>query len=441
MDDNKFSQEPIEATRTVPKIEVPDGGLRRVPPRPASSTPPKPQPEYAARRRRRPTGLLGGIIYFAAVVGVSLALAWIIWKAANDVLALDKPFAEAAIDVEALDYNHDALTAQLDEFGIVYPQSASINDLLRLFDDNDKKRPSAPFDLSAVIAQLKEKGIIEYEWLFRIFAGIAGAEGKIEPGVYQLDSTLDYRAIVASMKHTSGARPIVDKVTIPEGYTSKQIFELLEQNKVCSVKELNEAAANFQFNYSFLEGLPYGESNRLEGFLFPDTYSFYQGSAAEEAIKKFLNNFDNKFTQEMRDSVAAQGKSIKDVLTVASLIEREAANDDERPEIASVIFNRLNNWSNPLLQIDAALQYALSEHKAVITAEDLQLDSPYNTYKYAGLPPGPIANPGVPSIKAALEPANTNYYFYALGKDEIHHFFQSEEEHRAFVNSSEFINN
>ncbi|MDR3149002.1 MAG: endolytic transglycosylase MltG [Oscillospiraceae bacterium] len=441
MNDNKFHQEPIEATKAVPKIEVPNGELKRKPQRPANPPPRKPQPESAVRRRRRPTGLLGGVLYFALIVGISLVLAWLLWKAANDVLSLDKPFAEATIDIEALDYDRGILTAKLDEYEISYPQSASVNELLRIFDDNGKKRPNAPFDFDSVVKQLKEQGIIEYEWLFKVFAKVASAESKIEPGVYQLDSTLDYRAVVSSMKHNSGARPVVNDVLIPEGYTCKQIFALLEQKKVCSVKELNEAAANYQFKYSFLDGLPYGDANRLEGFLFPDTYSFYQGSSGDEAIKKFLNNFDKKFTQEMRDTVAAQGKSIKEVLTVAALIEREAANDKERPTIASVIFNRLNNWSNPLLQIDASIQHALPEHKPVINAEDLQLDSPYNTYKYAGLPPGPIANPGVPSIKAALAPASTNYYFYALGKDESHHFFKTEEEHRNFVASSEFINN
>ena len=132
------------------------------------------------------------------------------------------------------------------------------------------------------------------------------------------------------------------------------------------------------------------------------------------------------------------GRSFDDILTVASMIEMEAASDAERPRIASVIYNRLESSSFGYLQIDATVQYALAERKDKLTYDDLEVDSPYNTYTHKGLPPGPIANPGLASIKAALNPEDTSYYYYALRKDGSHKFFTNYSEFEAFVESSDF---
>ena len=146
-----------------------------------------------------------------------------------------------------------------------------------------------------------------------------------------------------------------------------------------------------------------------------------------------LANFNNKFDSEMRDQAAEMGYSMHEILTIASLIEREAANDSERAIIASVIYNRLNSDSFPNLQIDASIQYVLPEGEIVTQEDYYTVDSPYNTYLYEGLPPGPIACPGLASIVAALNPESTNYYYYALGEDGQHHFSTTAEEHEAFV--------
>ena len=141
---------------------------------------------------------------------------------------------------------------------------------------------------------------------------------------------------------------------------------------------------------------------------------------------------------EMRLIAGESGYSLHEIVTVASLIEMEAGKDAERATIASVIYNRLNSSYYPYLQIDATIQYALEERKESLTNADLQIDSPYNTYKYTGLPPGPIANPGLASIRAALEPESTGYYFYALNKSGSHNFFATQSQFEYFVNSSEF---
>ena len=222
-----------------------------------------------------------------------------------------------------------------------------------------------------------------------------------------------------------------------EGITMQKIFELLEENEVCTVDALKDAAANSTYKYKFLEWSQNGDATRLEGYLFPDTYNFYQGMQASSALNKFLLNLHSKITADMYTQAENQGISFHQAVIIASMIESEAANDDERALISSVIYNRIRN--NMPLQIDATVIYALGEHKPVLTTDDLQVDSPYNTYKNTGLPPGPISNPGLASIKAALNPAATNYLFYALDMStKTHKFFTNRYEHEAFVKTQDY---
>ena len=259
------------------------------------------------------------------------------------------------------------------------------------------------------------------------------------------------------MTPSTGLRATTE-VTIPEGYECEDIFALLEEAGVSTVSELEQAAASYEFDYSFLQDLPYGDKNRLEGYLFPDTYQFYLNDKPENVLGKFLRNFESKITDEMyaavdelNDRLAAQMRannfteqeiesaklSFHDVIIVASLVEKETAKTSESASIASVIYNRLCSKLYPCLQIDATIQYALDERKEVLSNADKAIISPYNTYTNAGLPAGPIANPGINSIRAALYPAETDYYFYALGNDGVHKFSKTYYEHQDFLASLE----
>ena len=259
------------------------------------------------------------------------------------------------------------------------------------------------------------------------------------------------------MTPSTGLRATTE-VTIPEGYECEDIFALLEEAGVSTVSELEQAAASYEFDYSFLQDLPYGDKNRLEGYLFPDTYQFYLNDKPENVLGKFLRNFESKITDEMyaavdelNDRLAAQMRannfteqeiesaklSFHDVIIVASLVEKETAKTSESASIASVIYNRLCSKLYPCLQIDATIQYALDERKEVLSNADKAIISPYNTYTNAGLPAGPIANPGINSIRAALYPADTDYYFYALGSDGVHKFSKTYYEHQDFLASLE----
>ena len=293
-------------------------------------------------------------------------------------------------------------------------------------------------DIDYVAQQLKGAGIIEYEFLFKLFSMVSSADEKLDPGTYELSTVFDYRALVKKMTAGSPSQ-VTTKLTFPEGYTMEQIFSLLEENDICSKEDLYEVAANNKFSYSFISDDELGDPTRLEGYLFPDTYEFYEGERAYSVISKFLYNFYYRYTAELIDKTEKLGLTTDQMVTIASMIEKEAGSDEDRYNIASVIYNRLAQ--NMPLQIDATIQYVLPERVPVLLDEHLAIESPYNTYQNTGLPPAPIANPGMASIKAALDPASTNYLFYALDTATgAHRFFTNSYEHSAFVAIQDYTN-
>ena len=350
------------------------------------------------KQKTRRWGCLGAAMYFLFVVTTAALIAIVGWQAACDVLGLRGDDVTAEIEITAEDTLNDVAT------------------------------------------KLKDIGMIEYRSVFKLYGKYSHAMDKIEPGTYTLSGTYDYRALVSGMRHYETLSDVVE-VTIPEGYNLDQIFDLLEREGVCIKSDLETIASEYEFEYDFLADIPYGDHHRLEGYLFPDTYQFYVGSDPVSAISKLLDNFEVKMNDELMQSVAESGYSLRDIVIIASLIEKEAKVSTDRELVASVIYNRLNSSSMSRLQIDATVVYAfytMGEKKEALSYEDLELDSPYNTYKYEGLPPGPISNPGIAAIKAAINPANTNYYYYALKSDGSHYFSRTYEEHQNFLASQNY---
>ena len=356
------------------------------------------------KKKKKKSPLSNPLIYLLMVCGVSAILACVGWTLANDVLALNKDEGTATIVVK-----------------------------------EDK-------DFGNVVKQLKKNGIINYKWTFRLFAALTGGEEKVAQGTYNLHTDMDYRAILNALSSRSGNR-VEASVTIPEGYSCKEIFALLQEEGVSTVEKLEDMAANHNYAFSFLQEIPMGDPYRLEGYLFPDTYIFYMGEDPKIVLNKMLVNFDAKFTEAMRQQVADSGRTVREIVNIASMIEKESDGTD-RAKIASVIYNRLNNpgaGTNGLLQIDATIQYVFDqeapydqkkEERRMVTQADYQtVSSPYNTYLNKGLPPGPICNPGIDCLLAAINPENTNYYYYALGSDKVHHFFNTLSQHQAFLAS------
>lgn len=370
------------------------------------------RPSAAAAKSENKSGLAGGALYFLFVISVSIILACLAWAAATDVLGFKSSDTVAQIT--------------LDKDRFTYKEVKVTDD-----DGNIKTKKIHYADMSYVADQLKDNGIIKYKWLFKLFGSVYNADEKIDPGTYELKAIYDYKALVKKM--TSGSAAMVTKkITFPEGYTMRQIFKKLNDEGVCDYDELMDAAANSTFNYSFLEGTEKGDANRLEGFLFPDTYEFYEGMPAATAINKLLEVFHYKMTAEMLEWQEESGYTMREIVTIASMIEKEAANDTERYTIASVIYNRLKkDWP---LQIDSTTLYEYPDHEGAPTAEMLAKDSPYNTRISKGLPPSPICSPGITSIRAALQPSSTNYMYYALNTATgQHEFFKTADAFNAFV--------
>ena len=343
-------------------------------------------------RREKRTGCIGGVLYSAFVISISLVLASLLWMATVDVLGFG---------------NDNELVS------VTVPDGFTIDDIADI---------------------LYDAGLIRYRFLFIIFADFSEAEEKISPGAYVLNMSYDYRALVQGMTARAGVREETT-VTIPEGFSQAQVFNLLEEYGVTPASELWETARNHSFNFGFLEETEVGDRLRLEGFMFPDTYNFFIDSPPELTLNRLLREFDRRFSDEMHERAEEMGYTVREIITIASMIEREAGSDEERSRISAVIYNRLENWTNPLLQIDATIHYAIAGTDRIF---DIEMDSLYNTYIHAGLPPGPIANPGMASIHAALYPESTNEFYYALNRQDTHEFFRTYDEQRAFVNSPEY---
>ena len=393
---------------------------------------PEEEPEEeddSSRRRERPAhkgrpkrkkgyGFLGiphiiaTLIWLAIIVAIGVSLGRMIWVCAADVLAFGREEQLVTITITSDDTIED------------------------------------------IADKLGKVGLIRYPELFKIYADLAVDEGEITTGTFTLNTLYDYHALVNGMSPSSATRKVVEGVLIPEGFTCKQIFARLEEYGVCKAADLEAYAADGALDeYWFLENVERGDKYCLEGYLFPATYDFYENSTPKQALEKMLDAFKANYSEELQaqlatlnerlsemmrsngcseEYIAANQLTIRDTIIVASLIEKEMATEEEGRAIASVIYNRLTQDTEVerRLQIDATFYYALGGYQEDLTAEDLQMDSPYNTYINSGLVPGPIANPGLACLKAAMEPEDTDYYYYVLDPENGEHdFSKTFEEH------------
>ena len=382
-------------------------------------------------KRKGKYGLLGiphilaTVVWIALIVLIGVTAGRMIWLCATDVLAFGREPITATITVEK--------------------------------DDS----------IETIAAKLQEAGLIRFTGLFEFYADLSNAQEEIRPGTYTFNApekdeekvVYDYMALV-SVLTPSSKYIVVEDLRIPEGYTCSQIFKLLAEKNVCTVEELEEASMTGDLGeYWFLEGVDRSSKHCLEGYLFPDTYDFYEHDDPERVLKKMLNTFDLKFNDNMRkdldklnerledmmrnngykkDFIEKNKFTVREVVIVASMIEKETANNVESFTIASVIYNRLTNPSKyPFLNIDATLVYALGG-RTELTNQDKEINSPYNTYTEKGLIPGPISNPSQNSLAAALQPEDTKYHYYAYNPaTEEHKFSNSYEEHLKFLESLE----
>jgi UPF0755 protein len=312
-----------------------------------------------------------------------------------------------------------------------------------------------------VADELQRVGLISDAGVFRRLVQYHGADGSIEAGVYALRPNMTMDEIMDELQH---GRIATTTVTIPEGWRSEEVAALLEESGIVSAEAFLEmvrggadalrttdalstsdtpdtANGSSATRYDFLADRPEGNPAGLEGFLFPDTYQFPKDSEATRVVDIMLQNWDRRVSVDLREKAATRGMTLYEVVTLASIVEREAAVDEERPTIAGVYLNRLGREMR--LEADPTVQYALGRDAATgrwwtpLTTDQVQnTDSPYNTYRVDGLPPGPICNPGLAAIQAVVNPEQTDYLYFVANKragDGSHVFAMTFDEHVANV--------
>ncbi len=338
------------------------------------------------------TSVAKAIIYLVSVLAVSVMLAVLIINVANDVFAFVKDETEVTV---------------------VIPENCDTETLAEILGD---------------------AGAIKYPSVFEFYVKFKKKEGEYLPGTYTISPMLNYDYMVAEFKPKTPERTTV-VVTIPEGYSVDQMVKLLVDKGLGTYEGYVRAINEYDFDYRFIDEL--GETSpdrfwRLEGYLYPDTYYYYSTATEETVIYKMLENFNNKFTEEYYERAKELGMTVDEVITLASMIEKEVIYADEMGNVSSVFHNRLNDPANyPYLDSDATIMYAI-EHDTGSRPEKLtetSYESPYNTYKNKGLPPGPISNPAMEAIRYAMYPNSTNYHYFVSGSNGRTVFSRNYAEH------------
>ena len=282
---------------------------------------------------------------------------------------------------------------------------------------------------------LKANGLIRFEKAFLERLQDSEYAGRLQAGTYTLNTGMNTLDMMAMMSVAVDSDSVLQKLVVPEGFTVDQIAERCEEQDICSAKEFKNACQSVtKADFSYLGDVPEGANVRykVEGYLFPATYDITKDTTAESLVAWMLDTFKANYTEEMQNKATEMGLTSYDVVNRAAMIERECKYEQERPRIAGVINNRLDE--DMKLQIDSTVLYPLTSglyNKSEVTYDDLEIESPYNTYKYSGMPVGPICNPGLSCINAVLNPESHEYLYYHVINEETgeHEFYKTYEEH------------
>ena len=279
-------------------------------------------------------------------------------------------------------------------------------------------------DSRSVAHLLKENGVIKNTFLFEMLSNIKGANEKYHAGEFEIHKGSGYVALINGLTYRSDYA--TTNITIPEGSTLDEIADIVADTGYIEKEEFEEALGR-EYDYSFLDGIE--RENHLEGYLFPDTYNISNRMSAEDIINLMLKRFDEVYSDEYSARARNLGYSDDEIVTLASIIEAEAASDVDRPLVSGVFHNRLKSKTYPYLESCATVQYILGERKPILSNSDIKIKSPYNTYINKGLPPGPICSPGKAAIEAALYPADTDYLFFQSDENGKIYYAETLEQH------------
>jgi UPF0755 protein len=279
-----------------------------------------------------------------------------------------------------------------------------------------------------ITEELYQLGLIRSKFGFKLYSYLNNYDSHFQPGRYEFKYNMNISQIAKSLA-TGNIISGTVSVLIPEGFLVDDIEERLAEFDI-KVKLSQYKTGDFVHEFAFLVDASTQAS--LEGYLFPDTYEFKKEATAEDIIFKMLNNFDRKFTEVMRRDTKEQNKSIFEIVTMASMIEKEVPDPKEQKIVSGVLWKRLD--ADIGLQVDATVVYVIGIRNGRVTYNDLKVDSPYNTYKYKGLPPGPISNPGLSALEAAIYPTPSDYWFYLSKRNGETVFSETLEEHNIAKN-------
>ena len=345
-----------------------EGELRRIPDYTRGS-------QRGSTVRRRMTAF-AKVMLGLIIVGLSVFLALAIIFTAQEIFGLNKPEQEIVVDI---------------------PQNAGVSQIAEI---------------------LEERGVIRSADIFKAYFKFLKPESNFQYGSYSLNSSMSYGVIVTELSRYSSTREEV-RVSFPEGFTLYQMAQRLEENGVCSAKDFIDAINTSDFGYEFEQEFTRNRLrfHRMEGYAFPDTYFFFKDDNPVNVAKKLVQNFDSRVNEDLRARMKELGYTMEETIIIASIVQQESGKPEEMSRIASVYANRLKNpGAYPNLQADPTRNYAeeLALQMNVVNQEILDA---YNTYEDAGLPPGPICNPGLDAIKATLYPEETEYFYFCTNLD------------------------
>lgn len=362
-----------------------------------------PQPTVKSRHAKpkkhhsKAVGCLRGMIMFTLILALCGVIAYTIVACVLDFTALNK--SDKKLDIEI-------------------PKGASTEQIATILEEND---------------------LIDQTWFFRLYSRFTHRDGKYQTGTYSLSANMGYQKLTDTI--IAGKPRQTVTVTIPEGFTIDQIAKRLEENKVCTIVDFYDALLNGTYNYDFFNSIPQasdggvyeGRIYRLEGYLFPDTYNFYVDSSGETVVNMFLANLDSKITPEMKSAMQARELTLDEVIIMASILEKEAANEQEMPKVARVLYNRLESTAYPRLECDSTELYVKDLMPNTAGVETINMA--YDTYARSGLTAGAICNPGLAAIQAAVFPSNDAFiaecYFFANDTAGNTYYNKTFEQHKA----------
>ncbi len=296
-------------------------------------------------------------------------------------------------------------------------------------------------DLDDVLKILNERDIVSQTTAFKLYSKFKKWDDSFAAGQYTLTSNMSYDEIISLLKNGIEVDNTVT-VTIPEGLSVYEVAQLLEEKGVCNAQKFLEILETTDFSYEFVEMIPQDELRfrRFEGYIFPDTYEFYIGENPTSVAKKFLRNFNTRVTSAYYDRFKELDLSLDEVITLASIIQKEAGELEQMYRVSSVFHNRLQSSTFPNLQSDTTINYINNFIKPHLSSDNQAMYDAYNTNVCEGLPIGPISNPGLDAIKAALYPANTSYYYFVSDKTGEYYYAKTLKQHEENIRTAEKVN-